>query len=134
MFKVKSLEHVAIAYRNTDAAAQWFCDALGFEIVFKAMNPTHGVNFYFVRDPAGKGLIEIIPMPKGDGTQLGAIGVAHVHVAFDVDDIDQAVAQLSAKGVTFDSPPVMMGENKLVFFRDPEGAPLQLVQRAKPLK
>ncbi|MBM3264924.1 MAG: VOC family protein [candidate division Zixibacteria bacterium] len=134
MFKVRSLEHVAIAYRDTDAAAQWFCNALGFEVVFKALNPTHGVNFYFVKDPAGTGLIEIIPMPAANATKLGGISTAHVHIAFDVDDIYAAVEALQAKGVTFEGPPAKMGENMLVFFRDPEGAPLQLVQRAKPLK
>jgi hypothetical protein len=45
-----------------------------------------------------------------------------------------AVEALKARGVQFDSAPTRMGENLLVFFRDPEGAPLQLVQRAKPLK
>jgi catechol 2,3-dioxygenase-like lactoylglutathione lyase family enzyme len=134
MFTVRSLEHVAIAYRDTDAAAKWYCDVLGFEIVFQALNPQHGVNFYFVRDPAGTGLIEIIPMPKGDGTMLHDIRTSHVHIAFDVDDMDAAVAALQARGVQLEGPPAKMGENRLVFFRDPEGAPLQLVQRAKALR
>ncbi len=133
MVKIKSLEHVAVAYRDTDAAAQWYCDVLGFEIALKFNNPGNDANFYFVRDPAGTCFIEIIAMPEGDDTQLGDIRAAHVHVAFNVDDMEEAVAELQAKGVKLEGPPARSGENILLFFRDPEGAPLQLVQRAKPL-
>ena len=133
MVKIKSLEHVAVAYRDTDAAAQWYCDVLGFEIALKFNNPGNDANFYFVRDPAGTCFIEIIAMPEGDETQLGDIRAAHVHVAFNVDDMEEAVAELQVKGVKLEGPPARSGENILLFFRDPEGAPLQLVQRAKPL-
>ena len=132
--KVGSLEHVAVAYRDTDAAARWYHDVLGFEVVFQAVHPAHGVNFYFLKDPAGTGLLEIIPMPKGDGTKLRDFSNSHVHIAFDVEDMDAAVAGLAAACVEMEGPPAAMGPNKLLFFRDLEGAPLQLVQRAKPLK
>ena len=133
MIKIGSLEHVAMAYRNTDAAAKWYCDVLGFEIVLEALHPAHGVNLYFLKDPAGTGLIEVIPMPKSDEAQLGHISTAHVHLAFDVEDMDEAVAALAAADVEMEGPPTQMGANKLLFFRDPEGAPMQLVQRPKPL-
>lgn len=133
MVKVRSLEHVALAYRDTDAAAQWYCDVLGFEIALKFQNPGRDVNLYFIRDPAGTGFIEIIPMAEGDDTQLDDIRTAHVHLAFNVDDMNEAIAALEAKGVKLEGPPGKSGENVLLFFRDPEGAPLQLVQRAKQL-
>ena len=133
MIKVGSLEHVAVAYRDTKAAAQWYCDVLGFEIVVEALHPAHGVNLYFLKGPAGKGLLEIIPMPKSDDEQLADISTAHVHIAFDVEDMDDAIAGLEAAGVEMEGPPTTLGENRLAFFRDPEGAPLQLVQRPKPL-
>lgn len=133
MIKIGSVEHTAMAYRDTDRAAQWFCDVLGFEIVVQALHPAHGVNLYFLKDPAGKGLIEIIPMPKSDDERLGDISTAHLHVAFDVEDIEAAVAGLEDAGVEIEGGITRLGENRLVFFRDPEGAPLQLVQRPRPL-
>lgn len=133
MVKIHSLEHVAVAYRDTDAAAKWYCDVLGFEIALRFNNPGNDANIYFIRDPRGTGHIEIIPMPGGDDTQLADIRTAHVHLAFNVDDMDEAVAVLESKGVKLEGPPARAGENILLFFRDPEGAPLQLVQRAKPL-
>ncbi len=133
MVKIQSLEHVAVAYRDTDAAAKWYCDVLGFEIALRFNNPGNDANIYFIRDPRGTGHIEIIPMPGGDDTQLADIRTAHVHLAFNVDDMDEAVAELESRGVKLEGPPARSGENILLFFRDPEGAPLQLVQRAKPL-
>ena len=133
MVKIHSLEHVAVAYRDTDAAAKWYCDVLGFEIALRFNNPGNDANIYFIRDPRGTGHIEIIPMPGEDDTQLAEIRTAHVHLAFNVDDMDEAVAVLESKGVKLEGPPARAGENILLFFRDPEGAPLQLVQRAKPL-
>jgi catechol 2,3-dioxygenase-like lactoylglutathione lyase family enzyme len=134
MIKIGSLEHVAVAYRDTEAAARWFCDVLGFEVVLEAMHPAHGVKFFFLKDPAGTGLIEIIPMPRTDDLRLHDLSTAHVHLAFDVENMDEAVAALEAAGVEMEGPPTRMGENRLLFFRDPEGAPLQFVQRAKKLK
>ncbi|MBI4529940.1 MAG: VOC family protein, partial [Candidatus Latescibacteria bacterium] len=32
MVKIKSLEHIAIAVRDTDAEAEWYRDILGFSI------------------------------------------------------------------------------------------------------
>jgi catechol 2,3-dioxygenase-like lactoylglutathione lyase family enzyme len=132
--EIGSLEHVAVAYRDTDAAARWYRDVFGFEIVFQAVHPAHGVNFYFLKDPAGTGLMEIIPMPKSDTTKLRDLSNAHVHIAFDVADMDAAVVALEKAGVEMEGRPAVMGANKLLFFRDLEGAPLQLVQRGKPLK
>ncbi len=133
MIKIGSLEHVAVAYRDTDAASQWYCDVLGFEVVLKAVHPAHGRNLYFLKDPAGKGLIEIIPMPASDEAKLHHISTDHVHLAFDVEDMEEAAAALEAAGIETEGPPTQMGQNKLLFFRDPEGAPMQFVQRPKPL-
>ena len=61
MIKIGSLEHVAVAYRDTDAAAKWYCDVLGFEIALKFNNAGSDINIYFIQDPAGTGFIEIYP-------------------------------------------------------------------------
>jgi catechol 2,3-dioxygenase-like lactoylglutathione lyase family enzyme len=133
MIKVGSLEHVALAYRDTDAAARWFCDVLGFEIVRQALHPAHGVNLYFLKDPAGRGVIEVIPMPKADDERLGDLSTNHVHVAFDVEDLDAAVASLEEAGLRVEGPRLSMAGTQGVFFRGPEGTPMQLVQRDQPL-
>jgi catechol 2,3-dioxygenase-like lactoylglutathione lyase family enzyme len=126
MVKIKSLEHIAVAVRDTDAEAEWYRDVLGFSIVYKA--PTSPRN-YFVRDPAGRSMIEIIPLKKDDEFNNFNTSPAHLHIAFDVDDFDAAKAALEAKGVKVEEPSPLPGGGKIAFFRDPEGIPLQLVYR-----
>jgi catechol 2,3-dioxygenase-like lactoylglutathione lyase family enzyme len=58
-------------------------------------------------------------------------------VAFQVDDIEAAKADLEAKGVTFYSGVNVVDDGVLagwrwVYFADPDGYPLELVQNAYP--
>jgi catechol 2,3-dioxygenase-like lactoylglutathione lyase family enzyme len=129
MLKIKSLEHIAIAVRDTDAEAEWYHDVLGFSIVYKAPTPPRN---YFIRDPAGRSMIEILPLKNPQDLNHFETSPAHLHVAFDVDDFDGVKAALEAKGVTVEEPSSTPSGTKLAFFRDPEGIPLQLVYRPQP--
>ena len=126
MLKIKSLEHVAVAVRDTDAEAEWYRDVLGFSIVYKAPTPPRN---YFIRDPAGRSMIEIIPIKEDDKFSNFDTSPAHLHIAFDVDDFDATKAALEAKGIRVGEPTSLAGGGKIVFFRDPEGIPLKLVYR-----
>ncbi|MBD0348831.1 MAG: VOC family protein [Thermoleophilia bacterium] len=72
---------------------------------------------------------------------VGAGQSRHTLVAFDVDDIDQAVASLRRNGVTFeeyDSPDIKtengiatIGEERAAWFKDPDGNILGVAQTAR---
>ena len=50
------------------------------------------------------------------------------HLAFYVADVDAEAARLRAAGVTFDvEPRTATGDVRLVFFRDPDGTLLELM-------
>jgi catechol 2,3-dioxygenase-like lactoylglutathione lyase family enzyme len=52
------------------------------------------------------------------------------HVAFQVDDVDAVAARLRARDVEFPVEPLdAAGNVPLAFFRDPDGNPLELVNR-----
>ena len=74
--------------------------------------------------------------PKGEVSNA-ALGMAnHSHFCFGVKNMDAAYQQLRSKGVEFVSPPVTfdLGEDwdygalKVVFFKDPDGFVLELVE------
>jgi catechol 2,3-dioxygenase-like lactoylglutathione lyase family enzyme len=52
------------------------------------------------------------------------------HVAFTVQDLDDACERLAGKGVTFSSPPQRSpdGYAKVIYCRGPEGVLLELVE------
>lgn len=126
MLKFTSMEHIALAVHDTDAEAEWYRDILGFSIVYKA--PTSPRN-YFVRDPAGASMIEIMPLRDPDQLDHNQTNPAHFHIALGVDDIDEAKAALEALGVDVGAVSALPGGAKSAFFRDPEGIPLQLIYR-----
>ncbi len=122
---IRGIEHAAIASPDPAALAQWYVETLGFVINYK------GSTAYFVKAPDGS-MIEIIPSDGGRGeTTLKTPGFRHL--ALTVTDFDAVYAGLKAKNVQFISEPLESKGNKVVFFTDPEGNYLHLLQRETPL-
>ncbi len=120
------LEHVAISSPNPEALAQWYVEHLGFYI-----NHAYLGNF-FVKAPNGV-VLEIIPS-KGEPRAEQAMTTPGLrHMAILVEDFDAAHEHLRNTGVKFVNEPFMVGENRLVFFTDPEGNLIHLIKRKTPL-
>ena len=122
---IQGIEHSAIASPDPASLAQWYVDTLGFVINYR------GSTAFFVKAPDGS-MIEIITAegPRGDNT-LKTPGLRHL--ALTVTDFDSVYDGLLAKNVNFLTEPQDNKGNKLVFFTDPEGNYLHLLQRATPL-
>lgn len=73
--------------------------------------------------------------PRGVRGDARTFNPGNAHIAFAVEDLDAAYAELSAKGVRFKSAPVEIthGRNKgakAVYLLDPDDITLELVQPA----
>ena len=122
---IRGIEHTAIASADPAALADWYADTLGWVINYR------GSTAFFVKAPDGT-MIEIIPAEgERGGNTLKTPGIRHL--ALTVTDFDSVYAGLQAKGVNFIAEPVFAKGNKLVFFTDPEGNYLHLLQRETPL-
>jgi glyoxylase I family protein len=122
---IAGIEHTAIASPDPGALAAWYVDTLGFVINYKASTA------YFVKAPDGS-MIEIIAAEGDRGPNtMKTPGLRHL--ALKVNDFDAVLAHLRAKNVAFLTEPVDSKGNKLVFFSDPEGNILHLLQRETPL-
>ncbi|MBV8072295.1 MAG: VOC family protein [Acidobacteriaceae bacterium] len=119
------IEHFAIASANPQRLAEWYATTLEFEITFEYAGN------YFIEASNG-GLIEIIPA-EGEAPQSAMRTPGMRHIAISVDDFDAARQQLAAQGVRFEGDPYVSSGNRLVFFRDPDGNLIHLIQREKPL-
>lgn len=122
---IRGIEHAAIATPSIQRLADWYVVTLGFVINYQSPNAI------FVKAPDGS-MIEFIHAEGDRGEQtLKSPGIRHL--ALSVEDFDSAFASLEAKGVHFVSEPMESKGNKVVFFTDPEGNYLHLLQRATPL-
>jgi len=120
-----AFEHTGIASPDHKKLAQWYVEVFGFAIVYQSAGAT------FIKAPNGS-MIEIIGA-EGDRVELAMKQPGLRHVALAVDDFDNDLARIRAAGVKFLSEPAEAKGNKIVFFTDPEGNILHLIQRAAPL-
>ena len=120
-----AFEHTGIASPDHKKLAQWYVEVFGFAIVYQSAGAT------FVRASNGS-MIEIIAA-EGDRVELAMKQPGLRHIALAVDDFDADLARIRAAGVKFLGEPVEAKGNKVVFFTDPEGNILHLIQRAAPL-
>ncbi|MEJ5367149.1 MAG: VOC family protein [Bryobacteraceae bacterium] len=122
---IQGIEHTAIAAPDPGALAQWYVDTLGFTINYR------GSTAVFVKAPNGS-MIEFIPSEGDRGPNtMKTPGLRHL--ALTVDDFEAQYARLKQKGVNFLGEPSESKGNKVVFFTDPEGNILHLLQRSAPL-
>ena len=126
-----SLEHMAIAAKETGALAGWYRDTLGFEVL------TDGgpKGIWFVAPPGAGGAIEIIPASDAARTDRARNDPGWSHLAFTVADFQAAHKALVGKGIAFQGEPRQQPDGSwIAFFPDPDGNVLQIVQRPKPLR
>lgn len=122
---IRGIEHSAIASANPAALAEWYVETLGFVINYR------GSTAFFVKAPDGS-MIEIIPAEgERGGNTLKTPGLRHLALA--VTEFEAVYAGLQAKGVQFLGEPLYAKGNKVVFFTDPEGNYLHLLERETPL-
>jgi catechol 2,3-dioxygenase-like lactoylglutathione lyase family enzyme len=146
---VRALHHVGITVRDLDASIRFYHDVLGLEFSnepspwFDGEELSRGVGVpdaalrqvsLLVGDTTLE-LLEYSSPPSDTDRPLGSNSLGASHVAFLVDDVHAAKAELEAKGIEFYSPVNVVDEGVLagwrwVYFEDPDGYPLELVEVA----
>jgi glyoxylase I family protein len=122
---IKGVEHVAIATTDPQNLADWYIQHLNFVLLLDT-----GTTVY-IKSPNSV----ILEFVKADNvparSQIRDAGLRHI--AFAVDNLEAAHAQLKSAGVEFEAAPILFPGMRLLFFRDPEGNYLHLVQRETSL-
>ena len=122
---VIGIEHTAIASPDPQKLAQWYVQTLGFAINYNSGKTV------FVKAPNGS-MIEIITA-EGAGGPWTMKDPGLRHLALAVSDFDAVYSRLKAGNVQFVSEPADSKGIRTVFFTDPDGNYLHLIQRQTPL-
>jgi len=96
--KIKRIAHLGIAVADLEKAGTFYTDILGQRIDHEEM--VDDLKTAFV--PLGQTNIELIQDTTEDGvisTHISKRGEGIQHVAYEVEDIDQALEELKGKGV-----------------------------------
>jgi methylmalonyl-CoA/ethylmalonyl-CoA epimerase len=117
------IEHVAIAVADLDAAVAHYSETWGLEVSHRERVEDQGVEEAML--PIGGSHLQLLGATGPDttvGKFLERRGPGLHHIAYEVDDLEGALAELKEKGVPLiDEAPRRGGRGHMVAFVHPKG-------------
>ncbi|HEY9621134.1 MAG TPA: VOC family protein [Crinalium sp.] len=127
--KTSGINHVAIICSDYETSKHFYVNILGFSIIqetFRAARHSYKLDLRVGDHDA----IELFSFPNPPERPSCPEAQGLRHLAFTVDDIDESVVDLQAKGVEVE--PIRVDEitgKRFTFFQDPDGLPLEIYER-----
>ncbi|HSJ67931.1 MAG TPA: VOC family protein [Anditalea sp.] len=125
---IKNIHHIAIICSDYASSKAFYVEKLGFTIMKEtyrkeresykldlALNGSHCIELFSFPDPP----------PRINGPE--AVGLRHL--AFEVENIEQAISDLESKQIICENIRVdAITGKRFTFFQDPDGLPLELYE------
>jgi len=128
MLNLRQIPHIAIIASDYARSKAFYCDVLGFSLMSEVYREERDS---WKADLAlnGNYTIELFSFPNSParGSRPESCGLRHL--AFAVDDIELAIAELNRAGV--ECEPVRVDpytDKRFTFFADPDDLPLELYE------
>jgi len=129
--KIKRIEHVGVVVRDTEASRNLWENCFGIKLGGTEENASRRLALY----PVGESMIELIAgtTPDSKHARMVAEGKGGLnHICFEVEDIDEALAELKANGVPLiDEMPRIGHAGCRIAFIDPEATENCLIELAE---
>ena len=125
--RVTKFLHTRMRVSDMDETLRFYREVLGLDVVEQKVSP-RGSHLAFLAVPNSEELIELCSFPTS-----GPVTVQEdlVHLAFEVEDLDETVRELQAKGVPItDGPTQSSSGSRFIFIDAPDGYEIELIQRA----
>ncbi|UNK24293.1 VOC family protein [Yersinia intermedia] len=128
MLAIRQIHHIAIIGSDYQVSKKFYCEVLGFTLISEVYREERDS---WKADLAlnGQYTVELFsfPSPSARPSQPEACGLRHL--AFQVDNIEQAVRELGAAGVSCEAVRIdPYTQSRFTFFTDPDGLPLELYE------
>lgn len=128
--KLNCIHHVALICSDYERSKAFYTQVLGMNIVREMyrkerdswkcdleINGTYQIELFSFPDPPRR-----VSRPEAAGLR---------HIAFEVDNLDEVIAELKAKGV--DAEPIRQDETRdfkrFTFIADPDGLPVEFCEK-----
>lgn len=129
--KVKGINHISLNVKDIKASIEFYGKVLGFRQLETV--PFEGFSLVYFQIPGG-GRLELFdyggknPKTDRDETEVGLR-----HLAFEVDDVDEAERHLREHGVkiTLAATDLPSLGSRAILFLDPNGVTLEYCQKIK---
>jgi lactoylglutathione lyase len=129
--KVTKLLHTRMRVSDMDQTIAFYTHVLGLEVLERKTSP-RGSHLAFLKVPDSEELIELCSFPPS-----GPVKVQEdlVHLAFQVDNVDDTIASLTAKGIRItDGPTITSSGSRFIFIDAPDGYEVELIERPPGVK
>jgi lactoylglutathione lyase len=106
----------------------FYRDVLGLEVVERHESP-RGSSLAFLKAPGSEELIEVCSYPASGPVRVQA---DLVHLAFEVEDLDGTLAELTRRGIPItDGPTTSSSGSRFAFIDAPEKYEIELIERPR---
>ena len=129
--KVTKLLHTRMRVSDMEQTIAFYTSVLGLDVIERKTSP-RGSHLAFVKVPNSEELIELTSFPPS-----GPVKVQEdlVHLAFQVESLDDTIASLTAKGVKItDGPTQTSSGSRFLFIDAPDGYEIELIERPHGVK
>jgi methylmalonyl-CoA epimerase len=134
--KIKRIEHVGVVVKDVEASRALWEGCFGIKLDSVEVNPTKPVKLAIY--PVGESMVELIAgtTPDSKHQKMVAEGKGGInHLCFEVENIDEALAELKTKGIPLlDEVPRPGHAGCRIAFIDPkatEGCLIELAELPK---
>ena len=159
-FTILEVHHTGLTVRDIEASLAFWRDVMGFAVLYRATR-TGAFAAEVTGVPRAEIAIAVLQAPghrielleyraPGDRAHLRPrpCDIGSLHLAFDVDDLNAALAVIAARGWTVAGAPQVVESGtragtRVVYLHDPDGTTIELMQpprtteprdRAAPLR
>ena len=129
--RVKKFLHTRMRVSDMEQTVAFYTNVLGLEVLERKVSP-RGSHLAFLKVPNSEELIELTSFPPS-----GPVKVQEdlVHLAFQVESLDDTIASLNAKGVKVtDGPTQTSSGSRFIFIDAPDGYEVELIERPPGVK
>ena len=128
MLKLNRVHHIAIICTDYEKSKHFYTKILGLTILHEVYREQRD-SYKLDLEVAGQYQVELFsfPSPAPRPSRPEAAGLRHL--AFEVEDMDEAVAHITANGIFVE--PIRVDEftgKRYTFFADPDGLPIEFVE------
>jgi lactoylglutathione lyase len=111
---------------DMDQTVNFYTNVLGLEVLERKVSP-RGSHLAFLKVPNSEELIELCSFPPSG---LVTVQEDLVHLAFQVENLDDTIEQLGTKQIRItDGPTTTSSGSRFIFIDAPDGYEVELIER-----
>lgn len=124
---IKKVEHIALIVTDMDRSIRYYSNMFGFQLRTRGESKVREMAFLVHKDQPGFEIELIRDLQPGQ--EYSTKGIVN-HVAFTVENIQEAISYYANKGVHFHTkqPNIAIDGAKTIFFDGPDQELLQFVE------